>query len=333
MSATLADVVDRFAELDVLVIGEAMLDSYLEGSTDRVCREAPVPIVDVAERKDAPGGAANTAVNVRALGGRPILLSTIGDDTEGTLLRKALAERGASTEHVLGVRERRTLAKHRLIGAGQLLVRFDQGSVEPVARRVEDALIGQLTALFSRADAVIISDYGYGIVTRRMHQTLAELQARTPRVMVADAKQLAAYRDVGLTAVKPNYAEAVQLLGGAVSEATGRADVIARHRDQILDITGAQIAAVTLDTDGAVILQRRGPTHRTYAVPTAHAQAIGAGDTFLAALALALAAGAGTSAAADIASAAANVVVAKPGTATCSGQELVAALPMAAACR
>src|SRR5204862_6139604 len=94
--ANLSRLIDRIAELEVLVIGEAMLDTYLEGSTGRLCREAPVPIVSLTSRTDAPGGAANTAVNVQALGARATLLSVVGDDPEAALLRQALADRGVS---------------------------------------------------------------------------------------------------------------------------------------------------------------------------------------------------------------------------------------------
>src|SRR5215218_799207 len=119
-------IIDKFDALNVLVIGDAMLDSYLAGAAGELCREAPVPIVKVAERVDMPGGAANTAVNVRSLGSHVTLLSVIGDDAEGHLLRRILADRGVATEHVLMHPERQTLAKQRVLAAEQLLVRFDQ---------------------------------------------------------------------------------------------------------------------------------------------------------------------------------------------------------------
>lgn len=94
MSLSLSDLIDRFRDLEVLVIGEAMLDSYLQGTTGRLCREAPVPIVAVDGRHDAPGGAANTAVNAAALGARVRFLSVVGDDNEGDLLMRSLAGLG-----------------------------------------------------------------------------------------------------------------------------------------------------------------------------------------------------------------------------------------------
>ncbi|MFL5802023.1 MAG: bifunctional heptose 7-phosphate kinase/heptose 1-phosphate adenyltransferase, partial [Roseiflexaceae bacterium] len=319
MATTIPELIGAFDTLDVLVIGDAMLDSYLTGTAGALCREAPVPIVTLTERVDAPGGGANTAANVRSLGGHVTFLSVVGDDAEGRLLRRLLQERGVAVEHILTHPERQTLAKHRVLAESQLLVRFDQGSTSAVDQATEQALHDRLVALFPRYNAVIISDYGYGIMTPRIIAALAELQARDPRVVVADSKDLAAYRHVGITAVKPNYAEAFRLLDTPGGEDCGpRAEQIIARSQQLLDITGARLAAITLDTEGAVVVERGGLPYRTYARPARHANAAGAGDTFLSALALALAAGADTPAAAEIASAAAASVVGKDGTATCS---------------
>ncbi len=323
----LAHLNDIFGSLHVLVIGDAMLDSYLEGDAGALCREAPVPIVAVNRRVDVPGGAANAAANIRGLGGQATLLTAIGDDAEGATLRRALDDCGVATAHVLGRAARQTLAKHRVIAASQILVRFDQGSTGPVDRATEQELIDRLADLFPTCDALVISDYGYGILTPRVIAAIAELQAQSPRVVVVDSKFLPAYRDVGVTAIKPNYAEAMQLLGlPAEPDQQTRAETIAEHAERLFDLTGAQIAAVTLDTDGAIVIERGGAAYRTYARPARHATAAGAGDTFLSALALALAAGADTPAAAELASAAAAVVVGKAGTATCSAEELRASM-------
>ena len=329
MQITLSRLIDAFTGLNVVVIGDAMLDSYLEGSSDRLCQEAPVPIVTLSNRKNIPGGAANTAVNLRSLGGQVTFLSVVGDDLEGKLLREALEERGVSTENILTQPQRQTLAKHRVIASGQMLVRFDQGSTHSIDSEAERGLIDSLTQFYSQCDAVVISDYGYGILTPQVIQAIANLQSSTPRLLVADSKNLAAYRHIGLTAVKPNYHEAMRLLNlperrDAISEGNTRADCISLHGEELLDITGAQIAAVTLDTEGAVIFERDSLPYRTYAQPTAHSRATGAGDTFISALTLALAAGATTSAAAELASAATAVIVTKEGTAACSVEELQA---------
>jgi D-beta-D-heptose 7-phosphate kinase / D-beta-D-heptose 1-phosphate adenosyltransferase len=322
MTEPLLDLIDAFAGSRVLVIGEAMLDSYLIGTTTRLCREAPVPIVALDERRDVPGGAANAAVNVASLGGSARFLSAIGDDAEGALLRDALETRGVATDTLLIEEGRRTLTKHRLVAASQVLVRFDQGDTDGICAFTEDTLIAHLIDHFPRCDAVLISDYRYGILTPRVVQTLVALHAEMPRPIIVDAKHLPHYRALGPTAIKPSYAEAARLLDldGATDES--RADRIAAHGERLLDLTGAQVAAVTLDTDGAVIVERGRPAYRIAARPSTHARAIGAGDTFVAALALGLAVGADAHAACDVASAAAAIAVSMDGTTACTREAL-----------
>lgn len=323
VSGALGPLIDAFSGLRVLVLGEAMLDAYLHGTSGRLCREAPVPIVAVDGRRDLPGGAANAAVNARALGARVSLLSVVGDDAEGVAVRAALASRGVDPSHVLVDPARRTLAKHRVFAGTQMLVRFDAGTTARVDRAREAELAGRLATLFDGHEAVIVSDYGYGILTPRVIATLAGLQASAPRVIVADSKTLGAFRGVGVTAVKPNYDEALRLLGARRPDRhAARAEVMARAGARVLELTGAQLAAVTLDTEGALFFERGRAPYRTYAPPADHARAAGAGDTFASALALALAAGGDLAASAEIASAAAAVVVAKEGTATCTADEL-----------
>jgi D-beta-D-heptose 7-phosphate kinase/D-beta-D-heptose 1-phosphate adenosyltransferase len=320
-SAQPAQLVDAFAGLRVLVVGDAMLDSYLEGESSRISAEAPVPVVSVGAREDVPGGAANAAANAAALGAEAALVSAVGEDGEAEILRAVLAERGVAVDHVVGEPGRATQAKNRVVAGSQILVRFDLGSGEALGSGTEEELVERLADAWSSADAVLVSDYGYGILTPRLVRGLAELQAESPRILVVDSKELGAYREVGATAVKPNYGQALALVGlGA--EAAPRADLVAAHGERILDVTGAQVAAVTLDSEGAVVLERGRPAYRTYARRGSHASAQGAGDTFAAALALALAAGAHTPAAAELASAAAGVVVGKPRTAVCTVGEL-----------
>jgi len=327
VSARLDELIARFADLRVLVIGEAMLDCYLHGVTERLCPEAPVPIVDVASRVEAPGGAANTAVNARALGARVTLLSVVGADAEGAALRQTLAAQGVAGAALMADPSRRTLTKQRLVAGGHLLVRFDQGSTGELPAAAQRRLGERLLDLARAHDAVVVSDYGYGILGPRTIARLAECQAGAARVVVVDSKTLTAYRHAAITAVKPNFAEALTLLGARGPRAAGeRAAAIAPDGHRLLELTGAQIAAVSLDTEGAVFFERGSPPYRTYARPTAHARAAGAGDTFVAALGIALAAGGDLAAAAELASAAAGVVVGKDGTAVCSALELRAAV-------
>jgi D-beta-D-heptose 7-phosphate kinase/D-beta-D-heptose 1-phosphate adenosyltransferase len=316
---------DTFSKLKVLVIGEAMLDRYLKGAANRLSQEAPVQVVNVSEKEDLPGGAANTAANIRSLGAEPLLLSVVGDDEEGKSLREALKTFGISDHYILSDPARETLAKQRVLANGQMMIRFDQGSTEPLSQEIEARFIRKLRSAARKADAIIISDYNYGILTHNVLRAIAFIQQRTPKILVVDAKKYKPYQELRVTAVKPNYGEAVKLLKlDKKSGSEARASQMEKYGNKILELAKAQIAAITLDEDGALILERGQPPYRIYARPAEHNRVAGAGDTFISTLALALAAGAETPTAAELASAGASIVVEKPGTSTCYIEELKA---------
>ncbi|NUQ61407.1 MAG: hypothetical protein HUU20_02895 [Pirellulales bacterium] len=318
-----AAVLDAISGIRTVVVGEAMLDVYVEGAGRRLCQEAPVPVVAVARRAEGPGGAANVAANVAALGAHASCLSVVGDDSEGRLLRESLDRAGVETGHLVCEPGRRTLTKHRVVAAGQMLVRFDQGDVDPPRTDSQQALVERLNRAFAECELVIVSDYGYGILTPRVIAALAALQSQSPRFVVVDSKNLGAYRGVGVAAVKPNRFQAARLLGMNGDDAAAvNADTLLSREADLYGATGASIVAVTLDSDGAIVFQRGGSPCRTTARPSSGLRAIGAGDTYVAALGLALAAGADPSTASRIASAAAEVVTRKEGTAVCLREEL-----------
>src|SRR4051812_33167355 len=182
------DLVNRFESCNVLVIGESMLDVYMRGTADRVCREAPVPIVAISQVDEAPGGAANVAANLAALGSHVTFVSALGADAEGTTLVRLLETLGVDTEAVSTEATRRTLTKQRIVAGSQMLVRFDQGTTAPVCSRIEASLVRALEAAWSVADAVVISDYGYGVLTHDVIAAMTRLQAQSHRPVLIDAK-------------------------------------------------------------------------------------------------------------------------------------------------
>lgn len=322
----LETLVDAFAGLEVLVVGDALLDAWLHGAAPRLAREAPVPVVDVARRDDVPGGAANVAANAAALGARVSLAGVVGADRAGDDLLDGLARLGVDVSRVERPAGRTTQVKHRLVADGQIVVRFDEGSDEPLDETVEEALADRVAAAAASADVVLCAEYGGGSLPARVRAALATVAAeRSDLVVLADGRDPTVLRELRPTVATPNWEEAVRLLG---YEPEGeRAVAVAGAADQILARTGARIVAVTLDSDGAVLLEAGRPAHRTYAARVeGEASCSGAGDTWAAAFALALAAGAETTTSAEIAAAAAAVAVAKPGTALCTGSELRHAL-------
>ncbi|MDA0301605.1 MAG: D-glycero-beta-D-manno-heptose 1-phosphate adenylyltransferase [Chloroflexi bacterium] len=327
MTSDLFDVLARFSSLRALVIGEAILDTYLRGTSTRLCREAPAPIVDIHEREDDCGGAANTAANVRALGADVSLLTVLGEDADGARLIGCLGRSGVRLDDAIAVPGRATLSKQRVVAGPQLMLRFDTGTTSVTAPEVEARVIAALRRRYREMDVVIVSDYGYGVLTPNVVAALTELQRSTPRVLFVDSRHLSQYRQAGVTAVKPNFEEAVALLGGSIRVGVGdRVQTVLGRAARLLTRVGAQYVAVTLDVDGAVILDRDGGWYRTYANAAPDARAAGAGDTFSAAFALGLGAGATMPAAAEVARAAAQAVVERDGTTVCTLDDVRAGL-------
>jgi D-beta-D-heptose 7-phosphate kinase / D-beta-D-heptose 1-phosphate adenosyltransferase len=305
---------------EVLVIGDAMLDTTLVGSSNRLCQEAPVPIVDVDERETAAGGAGNVAANVAALGGRAHLISVTGADPESRTLRERLTDAGVDAVDVFADDRRATLMKERVVSDGHLLLRVDRGSTDAISSYDERTLLDALRTAWEPCAAVVVSDYGYGVMTPAVIDAIGELQRESPRTLVVDAKDVARYRHVGASVAKPNYGQALALLGEPPVES--RPEQIERSIDRLFDVTGARIIVVTLDQEGALAFERDRSPFRTYARPTRMVQAAGAGDAFAAALAVAFGAGASMPAAVELASAASAVVVSTDRTSVCSAADI-----------
>jgi D-beta-D-heptose 7-phosphate kinase / D-beta-D-heptose 1-phosphate adenosyltransferase len=328
MEPNLKNILDKLANLKVIVIGEAILDCYLEGFSEHVLIDTNVPSFTVNNCGYFPGGAANTAVNIRALGSDVTFISVIGDDRDGVFLKKVLSEHDVSTARIFTVPGRQTIVKQRVIASSQILFKFNFGTINIIDSITEQLIIDELEQRFSECDAVIISDYGYGILTEKIIHTLAQLQKYSPRILVVDSKNLTKYSHIGVTVVKPNYEQVVQLLAirslkNENKEGNdSRAEQITVYKERILELTGTKIAAVTLDAEGAIIFQQDSLPYRTYSQPTIPSRTVGAGDTYISAFTLALVTGATTETAANFAAVASTVAIAKDGTTACSAEEI-----------
>lgn len=324
-----SEVVARFHAQRVLVVGEAMLDSYYSGHAERISPEGPVPVVNAHAKQHYPGGATNAAANVAALGGQARCLSVVGDDRAGAVLRAELRSRRIADDMIVDS-QRATITKLRILADDQYIVRFDEGGKQPLDESIETQLIERLRAGFESCDAVIVADYCYGILSERVIAEIARLKDAHNRLVLVDSKNLPLYRGMAASVITPNHLEAqkaigwnvrdVQRLSGDELEALGRA---------LLESIGSTWAMVTLGSQGSLLFEQGQPTYRIAPRPVANPHVSGAGDTFTATLALALSAGADCRAAAEIAAEAAAIVVSKPGTATVSAQELLQRLAQA----
>ena len=323
MGLSIENAIRGFSRLNVVVLGDAILDRYLSGAVRRVCPEAPAPIVDIENERDRPGGAANTAANAARLGASVSMLSVISGDCEGESLTDVLLGEGVDVSAVERAVSRRTLCKQRVTSGEQILLRFDQGTTTPIDPAFERRLCERLAVAAKTADVILISDYNYGVVTPGVLRFLAEMSLHERPIVAVDARYLQRYRNIGVSVVKPNLAESAALLQLPAADKPRQIRRVMSRRQHLLDACGARIAAVTLDCDGAVVLDRSNAPIRTFGSRIARPQVSGAGDTYLAAFALALASGATTAQAAEIAAAASDIAVGKDATATCSAAELL----------
>jgi D-beta-D-heptose 7-phosphate kinase/D-beta-D-heptose 1-phosphate adenosyltransferase len=231
-----------FRAARVLCVGDVMLDHFVYGSVDRISPEAPIPVLRVERETKTLGGAGNVLRNLRALGAQAALVSVVGDDDEAARLTDALERAGVGAGRLIRSSDRETLTKQRILADGQMLVRLDSGSTGPIDASTEDDLIDRLAEAHREVEAVIVSDYDYGVVTPRVVAALRELQESRPLPLLVDARDASRYRRLRPTAVKPNYSEAVRLLGEREVRGTeARLRQVGSQGERLLELTGARI--------------------------------------------------------------------------------------------
>jgi D-glycero-beta-D-manno-heptose-7-phosphate kinase len=323
----LRELVDAFGSRTVVVVGDLISDEYLYGKPARISREAPVIILRFTEREVSLGGAANAAHNVGTLGARVIPIGVVGKDAAGDELMALFHDAGIPTDGIVTEAGRITPVKTRIMAGGyqatrQQVVRLDRepaGEPQPIT---EDALVARLTSLAARADAILVSDYGYGTVTPRLFERIRAVARRTGAKVTVDSRyQLLRFTDV--TAATPNEAELEQLAGSSTDDERS----VEKAGRQLLEKLDARMLLVTRGSRGMALLERDGattfiPIHGTDEI----ADVTGAGDTVISAFTVALASGAPPLDAATIANVAGGLVVMKRGTATVAPSELRQAL-------
>ena len=305
----------------ILVLGDVMLDEFLWGRVRRISPEAPVPVVEIQRESFHVGGAGNVARNVRSLHGAAVLAGVVGHDAAGTRLREELRAAGVEDALVDASGGRPTTLKTRIIAHNQQVCRADREAADEIPPALEVALLARVRAVIRQVDAVVVSDYQKGVVTRCVMKALLAAARRVKLPVLVDPKvrHLAFYR--GAAVVTPNQNEAEQATGTRI-----RTDADLRSvGERILKIIGCDAALITRGELGMSLFERgRRPVHIATAAREVF-DVTGAGDTVIATLALALCAGARLPEAAALANAAAGIVVGKLGTATTSGDEILAA--------
>jgi rfaE bifunctional protein kinase chain/domain len=323
----LLSLIDGFSSRRMLIVGDLIADEFIYGEVARVSREAPVLILKYDATEILPGGAGNAANNVAALGGRAKLAGLVGADAEGGRLLKSF-HAGVDRTSIVRSKQYRTPVKTRILAGGvhaarQQVVRIDRDADWPLAGDVSQAFAQKIAALVESCDAVLLSDYGSGLVTPGLADTIRKAVAgrarRRPVPVLVDSRyRLLDYH--GLTTCTPNESEVEQVLGIHIDDDPA---VLERAGRLLLRKTRMSGVLITRGSRGMALFEPKRPTvHIPIFGSGDVADVTGAGDTVIATFGLALAAGASLYEAARLSNYAGGLVVKKRGTATVSAQEL-----------
>jgi len=318
----LTSLIASFRGQRLVVFGDLIADEYVYGRVARVSREAPVLILEYDATEVVPGGAGNAANNAASLGADVTLVSLVGRDEHGRRLFKVLP-RGVARTGLARPGGYRTPVKTRILAGGihsakQQVVRIDRFASEPVADAHREAAERMARTAIKGADAVLVSDYGSGLVTPKfIHELAGRLKNKAP-ILIDSRYALTRYR--GLTACTPNESEVEQVLGVTIDD---QPQVLERAGRALLKRTRMQAVLITRGSRGMALFEAGKPTvHVPIFGSDQIADVTGAGDTVMATMTLALAAGATFEEAARLANFAGGLVVMKRGTATVSAPEL-----------
>lgn len=315
--------INKLKNINILIIGDMVADVYLKGNISRVSREAPVLVLEHAGEKVVPGGAANVVHNVATLGGQAFAVGLIGNDKAGSGLRDILNDKNVETTGLIIEENRPTITKTRIIAGGsatvsQQIVRIDQEMKSPILSQTEKNLINILKQVIDKIDAVVLSDYGSGMLSDKIRNFIIKsCQEKNIKTIVDSRYDILKFN--GVSFVKQNEAEAAKAVG---FELTSEEAVVTAGKI-LLEKLQAEGIIISRGEQGMSLIQDNGEIHHIPVVDKSEVFDVsGAGDTAVAAFILAIASGAKPVEATKIANFAAGIAVRKLGTATVSNEEL-----------
>ena len=314
---TAGELLARMAGRRVVVVGDVMIDEWIWGKVSRISPEAPVPVVTVSNHSFTLGGAGNVAHNLRALGATVSFVGAIGRDPEADRATALFDEIAVDIRGVIRLADRPTTRKTRVVAHNQQVVRADWESTAPLSAADRALAVARVTEAVADADAVVLSDYGKGFLSRE----IVEAALACPLV-IADPKPENVAMFAGVNCVAPNVSEAARATGIAIVDSLSL-DLAGRT---LLDRLGCRDVIITRGEAGMSLFGRDGERVDIPSVARSVFDVSGAGDTVVAVLTLALAARIPIETAMQLANFAAGAVVEKLGTATASPAEIIALL-------
>lgn len=310
--------IEKFAGVRVLVVGDLMLDRYLSGSVERISPEAPVPILRVRSRHSVAGGAANVAANVKGLGAKVTLVGAVGDDEAGEELLRALDANGTGSGEAVCFRNRPTTVKTRLVANHQQVARFDSEEDSPLSEEDEEVILERASVLAENADVAILSDYAKGVVGERLSMRLITKMRSIGKPILVDPKGKAYGKYKGATLITPNEREAIE----ASSNGTGRPLSLEEIGSLLVGNLELEGLLITQGDKGMTLFRNDRPPEHLPAHERNVYDVTGAGDTVIATLAVAIGAGADLLESSRLANLAAGAVVERLGTSAVTAGDL-----------
>ncbi|RMF02392.1 MAG: carbohydrate kinase [Bacteroidetes bacterium] len=319
MQAT--EIFERFGELNIVVIGDVMIDRYLSGTVERISPEAPVPVIQLQEEDNRLGGAGNVALNLQALGCTPHLLSVVGQDANGELLRQLLPREGISDRYLWSSPTRQTTVKTRVLAQHQQLLRADREDQHPLDPAEQQGLLTKLRELLDSKDIdlILFQDYNKGVLSKVIIREviLEALRRDIPTVVDPKYDNFWAYKHV--TLFKPNLREIQQQLGTKLKPELGPLLQASREINRKL---GNEMTIITL-SDKGLFLQYQDQAEIIPTQTRTIADVCGAGDTVISVAAAALALGASPREIAQLANLAGGQVCEKVGVVPVNRNQLL----------
>lgn len=314
--------INKFSRTRILVIGDIILDEYIWGDVSRISPEAPVPVVNIMDETRRLGGAANVLNNIISLGGKAVLCGVAGDDESGKYLSKQIVNLGVTPEGVIIDQSRCTSVKTRVIAHNQQVVRFDRENREPVGPDNIKKLIKVIKDNLKIIDAIIIADYGKGVISSKLIRGIKKLISGTDVILSVDPKVENFKYYQGVDIITPNHHEAGSFCRFEITDE----DSLIRAGNYILDKIKCKSVLITQGKDGMTLFEKGSdPCH----IPTVARKVFdvsGAGDTVISALSMGLASGMNKQSAALISNFASGIVVGEVGTSTVSVKDLKTAI-------
>ncbi|HHB78407.1 MAG TPA: D-glycero-beta-D-manno-heptose-7-phosphate kinase [Saprospiraceae bacterium] len=317
------DLIARFGQKTILVVGDVMLDTYLLGTVERISPEAPVPVVLLEQTEYRLGGAANVALNVKSLGGSVLLCSVVGQDKNGELLKNVLAASQLTTKGIVSSTERKTTIKSRIFSSGQQLLRVDEEDHRFLSQDEEDIFLANTFGLLKEhdIDVILFQDYNKGVLTERVIKKLIAYAKKHQIKTVVDPKSLNFFAYEGVTLFKPNLKEIRDALG---TEILAKKEALDEAVGDLMERLSCESVLVTLSEKGLYAKD----FYESFLMPTTTksvADVSGAGDTVISVIALGLACQAALYEVAELSNMAAGIVCSKLGVVPIQQEELAEA--------